>query len=142
VEARPLLGIHEAEKFFLALFRQARDERHGVVGVGARDHARELLVLDERENVSQQVGRQFLQRLGGFARGKKNIEEKPRLAGLEVLEQRRDIGGMAFADEPEDAVRRAGADHFTDSIVIQRGHDALLVRTTLLLSRCPAHLQM
>ena len=114
------LGIEQRQDSFAALFGQAVDERDGVVGIGADDQAADFFIVDQRENIGQQLRRQLFERLGGAARGKQDIEELAHLGGLQPFEQERDVGRMAFADKAQDPVRRCRAQHFADSIVIDR----------------------
>ena len=63
------LRIEQRDNVLAPLLGEAVDKGNGVVGSGARDQTAELIVVDQRENIRQQLRRQLFEHFGGPPRG-------------------------------------------------------------------------
>jgi hypothetical protein len=138
------LRIKQAQDPVAAIVRQAIDKSDRVVGVGADDQTADLFVIEHGENVGKQLRRQLFECFRGAPGGKEYVEELSDFRRLESLEQRRDIGGMAFTDKSQHAVRCRGAQHLADGVIFdgRRFHVSALQKSWFSHNDRPGDLQM
>ena len=78
----PPLWIQKRDNSFPPLVGKAVDESHGVVRVGPDNHPAELVVVDQRQDVGEQFGRELFEGFVGAARREEDIEKPPDLRWL------------------------------------------------------------